>query len=97
MSNMDLARLLKSVGQRTFVNHYWDFADDRLTNGEVADILSREDFSPKACVSKTYHARDVFAQGLEVEALEKIAASTRGGNEKTAKAAQVLLSEIRGK
>ena len=89
---MDLARLLKSVGQRTFVTYYREFGDSTLGNSDVADILlKREGFTEKACRSKTTHARDIFGQGLEVAALKAIAASTRADNQVTANAARELL------
>ena len=94
VSNMDLARLLKSVGQKTFVEYYHLFADSNLSSQEVVERLP-ERFTLKARRSKTSHARRLFADGLEIEALEVIAASTRSGNEGTARAAQGLLSQIR--
>lgn len=96
MTTMDLARLLKSVGQGTFVNYYHLFSDQSLTNQEVVESLP-ERFTLKARRSKTSHARMIINDGLTTKALEVIAASTRAGNEQTAKAAQDLLSEIRGK
>ena len=92
---MDLARLLKSVGQKTFVDYYHLFADSTLSNQEVVEQLP-ERFTLKARRSKTSHARMMFKEGLEVQALEVIAASTRAGNEGTAKAAQDLLFELMG-
>lgn len=95
MTTMDLARLLRSVGQKTFVTYYHLFADSTLSNQDVVEQLP-ERFTLKARRSKTSHARMMFKEGLEVKALEVIAASTRAGNEGTAKAAQDLLLELRG-
>ena len=91
---MDLARLLRSVGQKTFVDYYHLFADLTLSSQEVVERLP-ERFTLKARRSKTSHARMMFKEGLEVQALEVIAASTRAGNEGTAKAAGELLSQLR--
>jgi len=91
---MDLARLLKSVGQRTFVEYYHLFADSNLSSQEVVDRLP-ERFTLKARRSKTSHARRLLADGLAVQALEVIAASTRAGNEGTAHAAQEILAQRR--
>jgi len=94
MSTMDLSRLLKSVGQSTFVTHYRQFADESLSNVEVADLLPK-DLTEKSRRSRTTHARDIFSRGLEMEALEVIAASTRAGNEQTAEDARNLLADMR--
>jgi len=94
VTSMDLARLLKSVGQKTFVDYYHLFSDLRLTNQEVVEQLPQR-FTLKARNSKTGHARAIFREGLEVEALEFIGSSTRAGNEGTAKAAQELLRQRR--
>lgn len=94
-TTMDLARLLKSVGQRTFVTYFDLFADQSLTNQEVVEALP-ERYTLKARRSKTGHARMIISEGLTIKALEVIAASTRAGNEGTAKAAQDLLTKIQG-
>jgi len=91
---MDLARLLKSVGQKTFVTYYHLFSDQSLTNQEVVEALP-ERFTLKARRSKTSHARMILNEGMAIRALETIAASTRAGNEEAAKIAQDLLDEIR--
>lgn len=91
--NMDLDRLLRSVGQRTFVTYFHLFADGTLSNQDVVDALP-ESFTLKARRSKTSHARAILREGLAIQALEHIAASTRAGNEATAKAAGDLLLEM---
>lgn len=95
MSKTDFDRLLKSVGQRVFVTYYRDFANSALSNADLADLLAAEGFSEKACRSRAAHARSIFAQGLETQVLEFIAASNRSGNEKTARGASDLLAEVR--
>ena len=94
MSNMDLARLLRSVGQKTFVDYYHLFGDSTLSSQDVVEQLP-DRFTMKARRSKTSHARRLFGDGLEIQALEVIAASTRSGNEGTAKTAQELLNQMR--
>lgn len=95
MSSALMQRLLKSVGQRVFVTYYRDFANPALSAADVADMLAVEGFSEKACRSRATHARRIFAEGLEREALEFIASSTRGGNEKTVNMANDLLAQTR--
>ena len=95
MSNALMERLLRSVGQRVFVTYYRDFANPALSAADVADMLAVEGFTEKACRSRATHARRIFAEGLEKQALELIASSTRGGNEKTVKMANDLLTQAR--
>ena len=94
--NDELTRLLKSVGQRVFVTYYRDFENPALDTADLAGILAQEGFTEKACRSRATHARRIFNQGFQIEALEGIASSTRSGNEKTAKMASDLLAQLQG-
>lgn len=94
MPNPLMERLLKSVGQRVFVSYYCDFANPAMSTADLVDLLAAEGFTEKACKSRATHARRIFAEGLNTEALRFIAASTRGGNEKTAKMASELLTQV---
>lgn len=93
MSSDELSRLLRIVGQRVFVTYYRDFEDVTLDTADVAGILAAEGFTEKACRSRATHARRIFQQGFQIEALKAIASSTRAGNEKTARMARDLLAE----
>jgi len=85
--------LIRSVGQKVFVDYYHQFSDLGLSNQEVADLLPHK-YTEQARNTRTSCARRIFRDGLEVEALELIGGSTRGGNEGTAKAAQDLLTQM---
>lgn len=76
VSIVDLPRLIQSVGQSTFVRYYHEFADPRLTNQQVAEILPSK-YTCKSRISRTSHARKIFREGLEAQALELISASKR--------------------
>ncbi len=75
-STVKLVRLLQSVGKRTFVRHYREFGDLSLTNQKVSEMLPSE-FTEKSRISRTAHARRIFRDGLQHEALEFICNSAR--------------------
>jgi hypothetical protein len=74
--DVDLARLLKSIGKEAFVEHYDAFANPALSNEEVAAMLPLK-YTEKARRSRTSHARRVLREGRASEALEIIAESKR--------------------
>ena len=76
----------------TFVRYYGLFADENLSNQQVIERL-REDITDKSQNSRTAHARSIFREGLETQALELIANSKRTDDE-TIRGANDLLGEI---
>lgn len=70
-SKADLVRLLNSVGKSTFVRFYREFADPSLSNQDIAELLPKE-FTLKSRQSRTAHARRIFRDGMERQALEII-------------------------
>ena len=70
MSNSNLDRLLNSVGKRIFVDYYLDFK--KLPNQEMIDRLPQQ-YTLKSRRSRTNHARRIFREGLEIEALSIVA------------------------
>lgn len=67
----DLARLIRSVGQSTFVRFFYQFADNSLSHEDVVGLLP-QDYTLKSRHSRTTHARRIFREGLERDALELI-------------------------
>lgn len=85
----DLDRLLSSVGKAVFVRFYAQFADPRVADSEILEILSRE-YTLAASRTRTSKARKIFRDGLQREALERIASSERTDPEASARAARLL-------
>lgn len=90
MPNTDLIRLIKSIGQSTFVRYYREFADLSLSNQDVASMLPSE-YTLKSRNSRTSKARRIFREGLEENALNLISDSERVDAE-TSNRARVLLN-----
>ena len=93
MASTNLIRLINSIGKSTFVRYYREFADSRLSIQDVVAILPQE-YTLKSRNSRTSHARKIFRDGLEKEALELILHSERVDDE-TINQARRLLSEAR--
>jgi serine/threonine protein kinase len=94
MPGTDLVRLIDSIGKNIFITYYAQFADRTLSNKDVVDLLPAE-YTLKSRKSRTAHARRIFREGLEREALELISHSDNVGFE-VASEADELLDEIRG-
>ncbi|HEX8394153.1 MAG TPA: hypothetical protein VF665_17550 [Longimicrobium sp.] len=75
-SDVDLVRLLNSVGKEVFVTYFDTFAAPTLSNEQVAARLPA-DFTGKSRRSRTSHARRIFREGLAADALEIISKSSR--------------------
>jgi hypothetical protein len=91
MPNTDLIRLIKSIGQSTFVRYYREFADLSLSNQDVASMLPLE-YTSKSRKSRTSKARRIFREALEEDALILISDSAKVDAE-TATQAQALLNQ----
>ena len=93
MAPTRIQRLVWSVGMSTFVRYYDVFADENLSNQQVIERL-RGDITDKSQNSRTSHARTIFREGLQIQALELIADSKRTDDE-TIRGANKLLGAIR--
>ena len=71
---MTVERLLNSVGKRTFVKYYNNFKNQ---SSSYCISHFQEDFTDKAKASKTSHAKTIFREGKEIEALQLIVKSCR--------------------
>lgn len=72
---MNLQELFKSVGKQIFVKYYYYFKDSQnYTVADVAKIIS-EDYTEKSKRSRTGHARMIFNNGWNIEALKIILSS----------------------
>ena len=91
MSETDLDRLIRSIGKSTFVRFYDEFGDSSLSNQEVVELLPIE-YTLKSRRSRTSHARRIFREGLENDALWMIANSD-GVDAETAQQVRVLLKQ----
>ena len=89
----DLIRLINSVGKSTFVRFYEEFRNASLAHQDVVALLPQE-YTLKSRHSRTTHARRIFREGLEEEALE-IIAHAQGVDAETASRAGELLRKLR--
>jgi hypothetical protein len=89
----DLIRLINSIGKSTFVRYYHEFADLSLSHRDIIALLPSE-YTLNSRNSRTTHARRIFREGLEKEALE-IIAHAQGVDSDTANKTQELLRRMR--
>lgn len=89
---MDLIRTLNSVGKSTFVKYYYCFKD-RSPDECIAQF--DENYTDKAKRSRTSHAKHIFREFKNLEALEIIVNSERVDDSTRNKAKQILLHETR--
>lgn len=93
MTTTNLLRLLNSIGKSTFVRYYDQFADLRLSHEHVVATLP-ESYTLKSRNSRATHARRIFREGLQEEALELIL-HAEGVDDKTRCGASDRLDRIR--
>lgn len=91
----DLNRLLVSVGKQVFVGHFDAFANPALSNADVAAVLPAR-YTDKSRASRTAHARRVIREGLAIDALVIISASSHLDDAVVTRA-RVLLRREQGK
>ena len=76
MNEQQLVRSLNAVGMRCFITWFRQFCDPSLSNEDVAaQIEETEQYSRKACRSRTSHARSIINAGRGRDALTIIANS----------------------
>ena len=68
---MELDRLLNAVGKQTFIKYYNYFKDLTYNSSDILDIIT-EDYTDKSKRSRLGHARMIFNEGLNKEALKII-------------------------
>ncbi len=85
---MSLEKVLSSVGMTVFIRYY-DFFRDKSREECIEAI--REDYSDKSKRTRTSHAKRIFREGKQKEALEIVASSNRI-DEATKKLAQDILN-----
>lgn len=85
---MTLERLLNSVGKSTFVKYYYNFKNQ---TSEYCLNHFEEDYTDKAKATRVSHAKTIFKNGWEFEALRLIISSNRVDIEIRQKAKQILL------
>lgn len=88
---MTVERLLNSVGKRTFIKYYYNFKN---TSRDHCICSFEENFTDKAKSSKTGHAKSIFKNGLEKEALIIISKSDRVDDITRQKAKEILLKDF---
>jgi hypothetical protein len=93
MNDTKLNRLLNSIGKRVFVRYFHEF-DNFSSQDMIALLRNKESFTRKACTSRTHHAKRIFHEGMQVQALAIITESNRVEPKATEKA-RVLLSQLR--
>ncbi len=71
---MTLEKVLSSVGMTVFIKYYYYFRDK--SREECIDAIS-EDYSDKSKRARTSHAKRIFREGKQREALEIILSSHR--------------------
>ena len=71
---MTLDSVLSGVGKTIFIEHYYDFKNK--SREECIDAIS-EDYSDKSKRARTSHAKRIFREGKQRDALEIILSSQR--------------------
>jgi len=87
---LDLMRTLNNVGKSTFVKYYFNFKNE----SRYACITSfTEDYTDIAKATRTNHAKRIFREGVNLEALQLIINSGRIDKETIDKARKILENE----
>lgn len=69
---MNLERLLESVGKQIFIKYYDYFQNiEKYSNLDIIEIIE-EDFTKKSKISRTAHARTIFKNNWQIDALNNI-------------------------
>lgn len=89
---MNLERSLQTVGKMIFIEYYNSFKNEAIPNLDMVDTLPRI-YTLNSRRSRTYHARWIFHQGLQIDALKIIASSDRVSVEVVEEARKLIKSE----
>lgn len=78
MNEGQLKRTLQSVGMQCFVDYFDIFSSDRHSKEDIIEYLFEEnDFTEKSCKSRTNHAKRIFKESRQIDALKLIESSKR--------------------
>lgn len=88
---MDLERLLKSIGKSTFIKYYYYFKNQ---SRETCIAAFTEHYTDKSKSSRTGHAKSIFSERLQKDALQLIIKSDRVDENTIARAREILKSEL---
>ena len=78
MNEIKLKRTLQSIGMGCFIDYFDLFSSNRFSNEEICEYLFNEnDFTEKSCRSRTNHAKRIFSEKKEIDALKIIESSKR--------------------
>lgn len=88
---MDLARTLNSIGKSTFVKYYYNFKNYPT---EKCINSFEESYTDKAKTTRTGHAKRIFREGMQKEALRIIINSEKVDKETISRAFEIFNSEV---
>lgn len=88
---MNLERLLCAIGKQTFIKYYNYFKDEKYTSADILNIIT-EDYTDKSKRSRFGHARMIFNDKLNIEAL-KIIINSKVPEVTISEAKRILLEE----
>lgn len=91
---MDLEKRLNAVGKAVFVKYYFVFAN--MDNEDCMEMFT-ENFTENTKRSKTYHAKAIFRERKQFEALKIICNSPRIDEKIQLKARHILFTQNRKK
>lgn len=95
MDDQKLDRYLKSVGMKCFVTYFEDFSNDELSNNEIAEkVFAENNYTHKACVSRTGHSRMIIRGGRAKDAIILVTKAAKIDNGTTQKAKALLASHF---
>ena len=95
MTNEQLKRNLKSIGQTCFVKYFELFASPTIDRIEIIETLKKEtDYTEKSCISRTGHSQSIIRDGRASDALKLVVSSNspRVSKETRRKAEELLLN-----
>ena len=76
MTDKQLKRNLRSIGKTCFVTYFCKFANSALSNDDIVEQMKKnENYTKKACQSRTSHARSIIKAGRSRDALINICES----------------------
>ena len=96
MNDDQLERSLRSIGKGSFVEYFCQFADQRLSNNNVTEMLMRQEgYAENGSRTRVSQARRIIRSGRAEDALRNVIQSDRIPNyERIAARARELLSRM---
>jgi len=95
MTDEQLERNLKSIGQTCFVKYFELFASHTINRTEIIETLKKEtDYTEKSCISRTGHSQSIVRSGRASDALKLVirSKSPRVSKETRKRAGEFLLN-----